>query len=390
VILRLLAVLLALSGGVALATYYHETDYSVCAATARTTDLNHGVEVVPESYLAMLMGGGCLIFDTTPPVKIDMGHLAYGVSNIDSAWRYGMFGCTQVVDASYDYYCKIVPRRLLSQYNDYARLSTVRPASFSTCPNQHLGRWPVGPGQTNWQQACFASVAEWLPHIRGHMYWIGDAWTHGLGGGIDGVHLRGKVTESIADGYTGTFTECPESYYDPACLNHPDPGGGGGGGPGDGSGGPGWQEGQHKTRCDGTGSLNIFEKALFFAFEPCEPWAERFLTTAQKSQQRIPFGFKGWLTKQPTNTAWYWGNEPGNNFVDGSIPGHSRGSFIIRMTNWWDSIPGMGHGSGNQNLEFDLLANPAADWWRKHGRIWVWWSFLAAWVLAVFRKVIQA
>jgi hypothetical protein len=206
-----------------------------------------------------------------------------------------------------------------------------------------------------------------------------DAWLE-MGVTITGDYVDGGWCEdgTVCDGESEPGTPAP----------------GDGGGDGDGSGGDAggggtdWQEGKHKTRCDGVEGLNIFEKALFFAFEPCQPWADRFRQATEVNKTRFPFGLSGWFSFQFA----YQGQDGGPSGL--GIPTTS----IANVTEMGDGYyrPAMAFVLPEVQigpitvppyvLRFDEIA--AFQWWHKHGRTWLWWSFLALFWYGVFRRVI--
>lgn len=163
------------------------------------------------------------------------------------------------------------------------------------------------------------------------------------------------------------------------------PGGDGGDGDG-GGGGTDWQEGQHKTRCDGSGSLNIFEKALFFAFEPCEPWASTFLATSQEGSTKFPFGLSTWFALDFADIgALYYPNE----YVLADLEPEegseyrSRGSFMITLPEFDLGVVVI------QERTVSLLDNAVGRWWVDVGRLWLLWYFQAAFFIGVFMRFIR-
>lgn len=151
------------------------------------------------------------------------------------------------------------------------------------------------------------------------------------------------------------------SYVDGGYSSEdPDGTGGGGNGGGGGSGGTDWQEGKHRTRCDGTGELNIFEKALFFAFEPCEPWAERFIGLRDDAYTKQPLAFIGWMNDAIECTEY-------DVFVGEVTPCQVYGGAVY----WWrPTIPGS-FTIGNREIpigEVDLTTTPFWDWMVNVGR----------------------
>jgi hypothetical protein len=210
---------------------------------------------------------------------------------------------------------------------------------------------------------------------------------------------------------TGNFTDVGWSPIGPPSTN-PDPSPGGGGGTtgpycrdgsspnsetglcADGSTPSNDRPGDTETNCWVLDIPCNFRKL----FIPTQNWGDQY--GALNVSSKAPFGLVEWVPKlncagSTPGVPWQGCGAP----IDGNrhevvdlvgAPGDLFGSLKFRVPNpaLTFNIPVPGSGLNNYYFEFDLKETPYMDLWHRHMRIWLFWGFVAMFVLGAVNRFI--
>lgn len=170
--------------------------------------------------------------------------------------------------------------------------------------------------------------------------------------------------------------------------------GSGGGGDGNGGGGgPGWDDApaDPDTNC----SIIDIPCNLRRLFVPQVEWGAEFGSIDY--QEKLPFALASWIPQldcsgepSPDTGIVACGISGIDNdraeLQDDETPGVLSGSLQYRVRVPHFGIDLGGHGPGVEYYEFDLKEVPYIDLWHRHIRTWLFWMFVAAFVLGALQR----